>query len=854
MLFKELSDEAIIGSPIENLVQAPQKIIRKMKRLISLLLPLLISGMIYAVPAKRIVYEVKQSDGSVISVLKYGDENHHHYQTIDGIIVIENTKGDFVYQVGESADKDIIAHNPEQRTAHEKSLIKAAAQSKISTKTTPANRMQLPARLKNTTQTNSRSLVILVQFKDKSFSMADPKAEYEKRYNDDSGTFASVRQYFKDNSNGKFIPEYVIAGPVTVSREYAYYGANNAYGDVRPRDMVAEACKLADKDVDFSTLERDIYGNVGSVYILYAGEGEASSADKNTIWPHSSSLYPSLKLDGVNIFNYACSNEITQGQIDGIGTFCHEFSHILGLPDFYDTDYAQNGQSYDPGPWSVMASGCYNDNSNRPCFYSALERQMMKWNEPVILDKAGKYTLPHIGTSNQSYQINTNSDKEYFLLENRQLTSWDAGLPYHGMLIYHIDKSNMTAWNSNTVNINPNHQYADIEEADNKRVIYTGLNPSQYVNSLKGDPYPGLSGNDSFTDDSTPNSVLWTGARTSKPITRIQETDGLISFDFMGGIYLPAPIAQPASNIENDRFVALWNNVENASAYEISIYTKTASDDSDSLYYEFDNIPSTADGWELNQIGKYTGSPYFGASAPALKFENGSVLGTPLFSKEASSISFCLVNTGDNSGGNQLLIEASNGNDWFKMGRFDVTGVNTLKRTVRYDASSTFWTTGLKMFRFTYEKIGSGNLAFDDLTIQWEFDGTKTFIPGYENLNVGNVQQVLISGLNSGTKYYYQVRAIQDDFKSEYSAEQAVSTTGPNSNTLNQNKTAAYAIHRTVEGISIISPATAIATIYSITGIPVAKVELHEGDNPVVLPQRAIYIVRIGETNFKIAY
>ena len=231
---------------------------------------------------------------------------------------------------------------------------------------------------------NFRGLIILVQFNDKEFSRENytdiledmvNEEDYKGYDNTNNGRFTgSVRDYFYDNSCGRFTPQFDIVGPVTVKRsQYYAKGTDNAI------QLVLDAIDAADDEVDFSLYDGDDDGVVDLVYFIFAGLGSnVNGNDERLVWPHAGAVYNpnggydewSVVRDGTLLWRYACSTELYGSNnwsiLDGIGTICHEFSHVLGLPDFYDTNYGDNGQSNHPDTWSVMSGGSYLNNGRTP--------------------------------------------------------------------------------------------------------------------------------------------------------------------------------------------------------------------------------------------------------------------------------------------------------------------------------------------------------------------------------------------------------------------------------------------------------------------------------------------------------
>lgn len=471
-------------------------------------------------------------DGNPVVVTAVGDEHHHHY----------------VDQWGNRVTWLPSADRP---------------------KTTPAMRSRglatAPSRLTAfPTKGEIPFLIVLVDFPDKGFRYDDPKEEFEamlsergfSRYNGRG----SALDYFIDNSDGAFSPVFEVTGPVTMSRPYAYYGSGS--DDSAAGLMVIEACNALDATVDFSRYDADGDGSVDNVYFFYAGRGEADGGDADTIWPHAWTLTEQgreLTLDGKRIDAYACSPELDgRDKPNGIGTFCHEFSHILGLPDLYSTGYTN---ALHPDSWSLMASGNYNEDGRRPPNLSSYERYELGWMTPRELSYPLTVELPTIA-SNMACRISTDRPNEYFLLENRQKEGWDASLPGHGMLIWHIDY-NPNIWDRNVVNNTPSHQYVDIVEANN------ATSHSQD----SGFPFPGSNNVTSFTSETRPALKSWEGVGIDLPITSIREDGaGMIHFDVAGG---KTPVGAVASVVLDEvgmEWASLsWSAAEAAERYRVSI-------------------------------------------------------------------------------------------------------------------------------------------------------------------------------------------------------------------------------------------------------------------------------------------
>ena len=431
-----------------------------------------------------------------------------------------------------------------------------------------------------------KALVVLVEFSDVRFTLSDPHDYFSRMLGQrgfpDYGATGCAEEYFEECSGGAFLPEFVLVGPVVLSRPMKYYGGNQRGTDAHAADMIVEACQLVDGEVDFSEFDRDGDGFIDNVYVFYAGEGEATCDDPDTVWPHSWNITQAFSdpkmFDGKQLDYYACSNEWEtvngKGRPDGVGTFIHEFSHVLGLPDLYETSY--NSGSFTPGTWSVLDYGPYNNDGMTPPLYGAFERYALGWIKPREVDRPVSATLQPIG-ENAAGIIRTGHDNEFFLLENRQQTGWDKFIPGHGMLVWHIDYD-ATAWTRNTVNNDPTHQHVDLVEADNRLTEWT----------RDGDCFPGASGIRSFTSQTRPAMRTWSGKDIDFPLYDIAETqEGNITFTVLEGSAetLAPTIVCEAQDVDAGSFTAMWVPVEGCE-HLLSVYTTDGLTDAEPVYLD----------------------------------------------------------------------------------------------------------------------------------------------------------------------------------------------------------------------------------------------------------------------------
>ena len=322
-----------------------------------------------------------------------------------------------------------------------------------------------------------KGLLLLVQFSDTAFFTPNPHSAFDSLANSIDYTYngatGSAREYFRAQSDGQYVPDFKVVGPITLPHPMAYYGKNDSKGyDLYLADFVIDACLAAKDSVDWTQFDSDNDGFVDLVFLLYAGYGEADSHITNTIWPCKwdlpSALYSGYTnqvtyyyhwnettgkedyklptFSGKMVNKFACSNEWTfrSNCRCGIGTFVHEFSHALGLPDYYVADSNSN-KNYTPGSWSLMGYGNYINNGNTPPNYSAYDKYYLGWVTPTFLDKNQEVSLPADGKT--FYMITRSGiapadgaftqDTVYYL-ENRQYTGWDTYLPGHGLLVWQV--------------------------------------------------------------------------------------------------------------------------------------------------------------------------------------------------------------------------------------------------------------------------------------------------------------------------------------------------------------------------------------------------------------------------------
>ncbi len=514
-------------------------------RLKSLILLWLLPLYLLAAPAFSGWQECHLSDGTPVLLRLVGDEFYHYWETETGMLALEQPDGSFIL-----TDEPIPLLS-EQTRLRKAARPDAQPQRTIGKPTTPA-----------------RGLVLLVQFADTKFKAANDSAAFVDMFNkagyDYDGATGSAADYFKAQSNNQYQPVFDVFGPITLANDAVYYGEQgekngSTINDLYMADFVMDAVQAADsKGCDFSPYDGDNDGYVDIVYLVYAGRGQADGGATSTIWPHNWKVTDALyygrahstvitgakwllkSFDGKKVNNYACSAELRRGEYRaGIGTFCHEFSHVLGLPDYYVTisTAANNGKNYTPGPWSVMDQGLYNNSGRTPPNYSVYDKYFMSWLTPKHLPKDKQTDVTVTADYTDVYQISGQTGttaKSYkttsrvWYLENRQHTGWDTYLPGKGLCVWEVVYNN-----SNWTDNKPNNETVGYTIVTAKSLTrpYTPYKDKSAQGAVCGTTFPGTSNVTSFTP------------AEGCALTAITEKSGIITFQYNGGTPLPTEYA-----------------------------------------------------------------------------------------------------------------------------------------------------------------------------------------------------------------------------------------------------------------------------------------------------------------------
>ena len=408
------------------------------------------------------------------------------------------------------------------------------------------------------------------------------------------GSYGSIRDYYVQQSDSIFLPEFVVIGPVTLDKGHAHYGANNGNSkDINFSQFRNEAiAKAMEQYTDWGQFDNDGNNTIDMVFFIYAGMGESNTKGKypNLIWPKEFQSATTIngKVFSVSAATCECRplkwlndttetgeivpKEVLETRTDGIGVFCHELSHALGLPDFYDTE----GRSFGMDIWSVMDYGEYGSNGYCPGNYTAYEREFMGWRPLIELTEPCVLTIPCFADGGTGYKIvnEANPQNEYYIIENRQRKGWDSGVGQmgHGLQVTHVDFQ-ATRWNNNTVNTDANHQRMTIIAANNRYIGSSNTSSSkEWMLTLSGNLWPGDTENGNLTDTTTPAATVFTGGFMGKPLRNITENeDGTITVCYRTNGKLAMPEIS-SENITTEQLDMVWTPVEHATKYAYELY------------------------------------------------------------------------------------------------------------------------------------------------------------------------------------------------------------------------------------------------------------------------------------------
>lgn len=557
-----------------NINELDSYIVLNMKRIFLSLLIAFYAAATWACRAWHEPVLIQQSDGTTLSILVHGDQHFSWRTTIDGVIIVEKNSNYYVGIIdteGNLTASPQLAHDKAQRSAAEQQLANSQNRELYFTKQYQALQAPLTRNMPIVPDAytfphmgSPKVLVILAQYSDVKFTLPNPRKSFNQYLNsmedthqnfgnDEHRNFGSVKKYFSDMSYQQFTPQFDLYGPITLPQSMEYYGKGANESGTQASNIVIDACKLMDDSLDFSQYDSNKDGIVDLVYIIYAGYGENMGASTNTLWPKAFSISNHVTAEGKRIGRCGISNELIGNEaapatkrINGIGLFCHEFSHCLGLPDFYPTN--KNNKTMFPTKdafddqgmeaWSVMDYGCYVQNGYVPVAYTAWEREAMGWLKVNTLSTSQDVELKSIDEEGgKAYRIMNDDDpsaNDYYMLQHIQAHGWNKGIQTNGLLMYHINyNASEFSLSKNAPNNIKGKPRMTVVPADGKllasykigaNVQAEEITPTTFYESIKADVFPGVNNVTEIKDSmNLVNYVPWVGdSLLRKPITNIE--------------------------------------------------------------------------------------------------------------------------------------------------------------------------------------------------------------------------------------------------------------------------------------------------------------------------------------------
>ena len=426
----------------------------KTTRIIFFLLTFCLSIEAFAIVANPNVIQVFAQDSSLVTINLHGDEYCKFATTQDGYTLLQRDNIWYYAtrnEQGETLCSNIQLLNHSKLNQEDSVFLKGLPIGIIPQRILNYNFVSSPSNSNRISSTKSpvigdrRVLVILMAFADYEFtkSLSDFEELFNSREYTKDGANGSVNDYYRSVSYNKLNLKGDIIGPFIASNEMSFYGGNNGDGgsDNNPYALFLEAIDYAKDVVNLKDYDINGDGYIDNVHIIFAGYGEESGASSNTIWSHKMT-FPDITVDGVLIDGYSCSPELRGNMgagITRIGPICHEIGHALGAADYYDTNYASEGQYLGTGKWDIMATGSWNDNGASPApFNPYVKVYDFGWTNAIDISDGQRVTIESSITEGEIYKIETGITGDFYLLENHNREGYMCQEPGEGLLIFHI--------------------------------------------------------------------------------------------------------------------------------------------------------------------------------------------------------------------------------------------------------------------------------------------------------------------------------------------------------------------------------------------------------------------------------
>jgi|GEM_PF-873516 len=643
----------------------------KMKKTLLLVTLLLIGIVTFAVPADKNPINIKQPNGKNLTLILSGDEKLNWANTLDGYTLLHNKEGNWVYATkdatGNMVPSSVLASNEGERSQTEMAFLRSIeknmffSSNQIEEKKRENEKKFGPIKKVYTdipTVASDSVLVILVNYTDKTFQYTQQDFYNYFAQENYSGT-GSLRDYYLAQSGGEFDMKFRVVGPYTLNHPSSYY-AQGSGGQYLARDAI----NAADADVNFANFANIHSGTtnkVGCIFVMYAGTPQSSTGNADEVWPHQSSVSNSIVKDGVRFSHYVCGPEKASSYSMGtIGTMCHEFGHALGLPDFYDTYNNGSGSTqsvFSTGYYDLMCSGCYNNGQRTPAGLSAIEKWSIGWLSKMdtLTVSRDSVRLPYLkGGSDTAYLVRVAGTQEFFTIEARRKTGWDAYLPSDGILIHHGNWSKFLNWfnnGSNTVNVNANDRGWFIESSNGQMNNY---NEAQWA-------FVGSSAINLFTNSSANKISRVNGSLINDiTFTSMQRVnDSLYMFNFNSDIAMLE--TGNATNITMNSFVAkgkiLYQGMQSITGKGI-VYSTEEECPFDEQYAVYDNnLTDTINIASLSLTGLDRGITYYFRSF--IKNANATQLGPIKSTTTVSGLGNVAIQNANNISENSANLRAN---------------------------------------------------------------------------------------------------------------------------------------------------------------------------------------------------
>lgn len=581
---------------------------QQMKRIITaVLLVLTITNTLSAITAYPELVNFRQPDKKTfVKLYLKGDEKVHWAESVDGYSLVVDENGYFVYatkdEAGNMVATQFIATDIEARSEEVRLFLENTPKhlffSKMQTNTM-ISMWNVKEKMMEKSATplvgNKKILVILMQFPDKQFHFIRPLfSELINQVNCTTrGAKGSVHDFYYENSYGQLNLTADVVGIYTTRHNASHYGSNSDQ-TTGYQDFAREAVMAASSSVDFSDYDNDGDGVVDCVHILFAGQGEEAGGGADCIWSHKWTLFNPLTYNNTRIVNYSCSPELAGGQdtrITAIGVICHEIGHVFGAPDYYDTDYGESGGEFSgTGKWDIMANGSWNQGGGRPAHHNPYTKcYIYGWTSPKTLSGSGLHTLKHSGfDSSAIYRLNTSSNGDYYLLENRQMAGFDRGLPGHGLIAYHVHPRF-----SPNQSINTGHPQKFYVVPANMMSQLPNSLPSSYGSANDNScPFPGSTLTQTLNDETSPSLRSWDNNRSRNSLTYIGENlyDSTIVF-FFNSNSIPEAEKFEADPISDSKIKLTWNPFGSQKVLIVRNDTNVFSTPQMRRYFAGDTLP-----------------------------------------------------------------------------------------------------------------------------------------------------------------------------------------------------------------------------------------------------------------------